>query len=92
MKNVVEDQVASMYAELLPTVPGAHAGCSVCREDVMVYALNRLSPHYVSTLMGEVITRIGIQGAQPGTDATVVIMDAFNFVARNPRCGRRASS
>ena len=58
----------------------------------MVYALNRLTPHYVSTLMGEVITRLGIQGAQPGTDATVVMLDAFTFVARNPRCGRRANT
>ena len=88
MKNVAEDQVASLYTELLPTVAEAHAGCSVCREDVMVYALNRLSPHYVSTLQGEVLSRLDIQGGQLGTDATVVILDAFRFVARSPRCGR----
>ena len=87
MKNVVEEQVASMYAELLPTVPEAHAGCAVCREDVMVYALNRLPAHYVSTLKGEVITRLNVQAGQASTDATVVMLEGFRFVARNPRCG-----
>jgi competence protein ComFB len=92
MKNVVEDQVASLYAELLPTVPEAHRGCAVCREDVMVYALNRLPPHYVATLKGEVLSRLDIQKGQGGTDATVAILEGFRFVARNPRCGQAAAS
>ncbi len=88
MKNVVEEQVASLYAELLPGVPDAHPGCAVCREDVMVYALNRLPAHYVATLKGEVLSRLDIQAGQAGTDATVAMMAAFRFVAANPRCGR----
>ena len=87
MKNVVEEQVASMYAELLPTVPEAHAGCAICREDVLVYALNRLPAHYVSTLKGEVITRLNVQMGQASTDATVVVLEGFRYVARSPRCG-----
>jgi len=87
MKNIAEDHVASTYAELLPTVPEAHPGCQVCREDVMVYALNRLPPHYVSTLKGEVISRLNVQAGQAFTDTTVVMLEGFRFVARNPRCG-----
>lgn len=90
MKNVVEDHVASLYAELLPGVPGAHADCALCREDVLVYALNRLPPHYVSTLRGEVLSRLGMQAGQPGTDATVAMLEGFRFVQANPRCGRAA--
>jgi len=92
MKNVVEDQVASLYAELLPTVEDAHRDCSLCREDVMVYALNRLPAHYVATLKGEVLTRLDIQAGQAGTDATVAMLEGFRFVAANPRCGRKAVS
>jgi hypothetical protein len=87
MKNVVEDQVASLYAELLPTVPEAHPGCAVCREDVMVYALNRLPAHYVATLKGEVLSRLDIQVGQASTDATVAMLEGFRSVARSPRCG-----
>ncbi len=88
MKNVVEEQVASLYAELLPGAREAHAGCAVCREDVMVYALNRLTPHYVASLKGEVLSRLDIQAGQAGTDATVAVMEGFRFVGANPRCGR----
>ena len=87
MKNVVEEHVASTYAELLPTVPEAHPGCPICREDVMVYALNRLPAHYVSTLKGEVITRLNVQAGQASTDTTVVVLEGFRYVARSPRCG-----
>ena len=87
MKNIAEDEVATLYSELLPTVPEAHPGCAVCREDVMVYALNRLPAHYVSTLKGEVISRLNAQAGQASTDATVVMLEGFRFVARNPRCG-----
>lgn len=88
MKNVVEDHVAALYNELLPGVEQAHRDCALCREDVLVYALNRLPPHYVATLKGEVLSRLGIQSGQPGTDATVAMLEGFRFVAANPRCGR----
>lgn len=91
MKNIVEDQVASLYTELLPGVGDAHQGCALCREDVMVFALNRLPSHYVATLKGEVLTRLDIQAGQSGTDATVAMLEGFRFVAANPRCGRKLS-
>lgn len=87
MKNVVEEFVKSLYDELRPGVPGAHQ-CQVCEEDVLVYALNRLPAHYVSTRKGEVLSRLDIQVGQPRTDATVALMEGFRFVAANPRCGR----
>lgn len=89
MKNVVEDFVRSLYDELKPTVPDAHE-CPVCHEDVLVFALNRLPPQYVSTAKGEVISRLEIQVGQSRTDVTVALMEAFRFVNANPRCGRVA--
>lgn len=88
MKNVVEDQVSSLYADLLPSQANGHQGCQLCREDVLVFALNRLPSHYVATLKGEVLTRLDIQAGQAGTDATVAMLEGFRFVAANPRCGR----
>ena len=87
MKNVAEEFVRSLYAELRPGVPKMH-DCPTCEEDVLVYALNRLPPHYVSTLKGEVLSRLDIQVGQSRTDATVAIMEGFRFVVSNPRCGR----
>lgn len=87
MKNVVEEFVKSVYAELRPGVPGAH-DCPICSEDVMVFALNRLPPQYVSTAKGEILSRLEIQVGQSRTDATVAIMEGFRFIGANPRCGR----
>ncbi len=88
MKNVVEDLVRSLYGELLPRAPDAH-DCPLCREDVLVYALNRIPPHYVATLKGEVLSKLDLEVGQSRTDATVVIMEGLRYVAANPRCGRK---
>jgi competence protein ComFB len=91
VKNIVEEFVRSLYAEMRPGVKDSH-DCPVCEEDVMVFALNRLPPQYVSTTKGEVLSRLDIQTGQHRTDATVAMMEAFRFVAANPRCGRSAPS
>lgn len=88
MKNVVEDLVRRTYQELLPTVPDA-CGCELCREDVMVYALNRLPPHYVATLKGEVLTRLDMQGDQGRADVAIAVMEAFRAVGAAPRHTRK---
>ena len=43
------------YDTLRPQYP-TFCGCDTCRGDVLVYALNRLAPHYVSTRAGEILT------------------------------------
>ncbi|MGA2384207.1 MAG: late competence development ComFB family protein [Gemmatimonadales bacterium] len=90
MKNVVEALVVREYDRLLPAVPGA-CNCDVCREDVMVYALNRLQPHYVATPAGEVISSVEMEKVQGQADIAVALMDAFRVVASAPRHGKRAT-
>jgi len=90
MRNVVEAVVVREYDRLLPTVPGACA-CAVCREDALVYALNRLQPHYVATPAGEVISSVEMEKVQGQADIVVALMDAFRVVASAPRHGKRAT-
>jgi competence protein ComFB len=87
LKNVMEEVVSALYQELLPGTRDQH-DCPLCREDVMVYALNRLPPHYVTTRKGEVLSNVDLQAGQSRTDVTVAIMEGFRFVAANPRCDR----
>jgi competence protein ComFB len=91
VRNIVEDLVRRVHDELAPTVPEAHPDCAVCREDVMVYALNRLEPHYVATPRGEVLSKLDLEGDQRRADAMIVLTEAFRYVAANPRCGRPRS-
>ena len=91
MRNVVEDIVKLMYPELLPTVADAH-DCPVCREDVYVYTLNRVAPHYVATLKGEVLSKLAMQGDQGRADISIALMEGLRAVAAAPRCGRGAAA
>ncbi len=90
MKNVVESLVIREYDRLLPTVAGA-CGCALCREDVLVYALNRVQPHYVATPAGEVISHVEMEKVQGQADIAVALMDAFRVVQSAPRHGKRAT-
>ncbi len=89
MKNVLEAMVAREYAELLLTMPTA-CGCKMCREDVMVYALNRLPPRYVATLEGEVLSEVRMEAEQGRADITVALLEAMRVVAASPRHPVRA--
>jgi competence protein ComFB len=87
VKNVTEMLVARSYDELLSTMP-EFCRCEVCRDDVLVYALNRLPPHYTSTLKGEVVSKLEMEAGQGSIDVTVVLLDGMRRVAVSPRCGR----
>ncbi len=88
MRNVLEALVARQYTALLPTVKDA-CGCPLCREDVLVYALNRLPPRYVATLTGEVVSEVNMEGDQGQADIAVALMEAFRVVGASPRHTRR---
>ena len=91
MRNLVEALVVREYDRLLPTVAGA-CGCAVCREDILVYALNRLQPHYVATPAGEVISSVEMEKVQGQADIAVALMDAFRVVGASPRHERKKST
>jgi len=74
------------YEALRPGVRG-FCGCATCRGDVLVYALNRLTPHYVSTPQGEVLTELALGSDQERARLSVILLEGFRRVAMAPRCG-----
>jgi competence protein ComFB len=64
-------------------------GCDTCRGDVLVYALNRLSPHYVSTRAGEILTGLSMGTDQEAAKFTVILIEGYRRVALAPRCGSK---
>jgi len=64
-------------------------GCDTCKGDVLIYALNRLSPHYVSTRQGEVLTELSLGSDQERAKLSVVLIDGFRRVGLTPRCGAK---
>jgi hypothetical protein len=89
IRNLAEDHVAASYDALRHHFPH-FCGCSVCREDVLVYALNRVSPRYVATLEGTVVTEVNLEKKQNRAPIDVVVMEAFRKISLAPRCGARS--
>jgi hypothetical protein len=56
---------------------------------VLVYALNRLSPHYVSTRQGEILTELSLASDQEKAKLDVVLLEGFRKIALAPRCGAK---
>jgi competence protein ComFB len=85
-------EAAQKEYEVLRQQYSGFCGCDTCRGDVLVYALNRLSPHYVSTRAGEIITGLTMGTDQETAKLTVILIEGFRRVALAPRCGAKSVS
>lgn len=86
--NVTLEVVQREYDSLREAFP-RFCGCDTCRGDVLVFALNRLAPHYVSTRQGEILTELSLQSDGEKAKLDVALVDAFRKVALAPRCGAK---
>ena len=88
MTNVTFEVLQREYAKLRPQLP-RFCGCDTCRGDVLVFAMNRLSPHYVSTRQGEILTELSLGSDQEKAKLDVALLEGFRKVGLAPRCGAK---
>ena len=88
VSNLTMEVVLREYPSLRDAFP-KFCGCDICRGDVQLYALNRLSPHYVSTRQGEILTKLTLQSDQEKARLDVALLEGFRKVAQAPRCGAK---
>jgi competence protein ComFB len=86
--NLVEEHVHSSYESLRSRFP-EFCGCDVCRDDALVYALNRVPARYVSSLQGSVLTEVNLEKDQSRAAIDVAMMDGLRKISLSPRCGAR---
>ncbi len=86
--NVTSEVLQREYGTLRERLP-TFCGCDMCRGDVLVYALNRLAPHYVSTRQGEILTELSLASDQEKARLDVTLLEGFRKVAIAPRCGAK---
>ena len=91
IQNLVEGRVRESYGALVPRFP-QFCGCDTCRDDVLVYALNRLPPRYVTTVEGQTVSDVALGGHQDRAMIDVAVMDGIRRVAAAPRCGRQSGA
>lgn len=88
--NVNMEVVQKEYQSLRDSFP-KFCGCDTCRSDVLVYALNRLTPHYVSTRQGEILTELSLASDQEKAKLDVALLEGLRKVSLAPRCGTKPS-
>jgi competence protein ComFB len=88
IRNLVEDHARDCYATIVRRFPD-FCGCDVCREDVLVYALNRVGPRYVTSTKGHAVTDVALEREQDRVVIDVALLEGLRKVGAAPRCGRR---
>jgi hypothetical protein len=91
IRNLVEDHVVAAYDSMRPHFPD-FCGCETCREDALVYTLNRIPARYVATPTGSVVTEVNLEKGQSRAAIEVAMMEALRKVSMAPRCANRAKS
>jgi late competence development protein ComFB len=88
IRNLAEDHVVQSYESLRHHFPD-FCGCDACREDVLVFTLNRVAPRYVVSLEGSVLTEVNLETEQSRAPIDVAMMEGFRKVSLAPRCATR---
>ena len=86
IRNMVEEHVAASYGALRCHFPD-FCGCEICRDDVLVFTLNRIPARYVSSLQGSVLTEVSLEKEQSRAAIDVAMMEALRKITLAPRCG-----
>lgn len=81
-QNIMEDFVTQKLDEVIDDLDCCK--CDQCREDIISYALNRLSPKYVSTEMGKAFVKIDTMSSQFEIDILTAIYEGAAIVKKNP--------
>lgn len=89
--NLVEEHVTAAYDTLRGNFP-EFCGCPICRDDVMVFTLNRVPARYVSSRQGTVLTEVTLEKDQSRAAIDVVMMDGLRRISQSPRCGSRGKA
>lgn len=82
--NVMEHHVVEAIDRLKGTVPG-FLDTPEHREDVVVFALNRLPPKYVVGDAGKAVTEAALDAPQQRTAIDIQVIEALRQVTRYPR-------
>jgi hypothetical protein len=89
--NLVEQHAQAAYDSLRSHFPD-FCGCNVCRDDALVYTLNRVPARYVASRTGSVVTEVNLEKEQNRAAIEVAMMDALRRITLSPRCGNRVKS
>jgi hypothetical protein len=90
IRNLAEEHVNAVYEAMLQHFPD-FCGCEICREDALVFTLNRIPARYVSSRTGSAVTEMNLEKEQNRAATQVAMMEALRKINMAPRCGARGT-
>lgn len=91
IRNLVEDHVVWAYEALRTHFP-EFCGCDICRDDALVFTLNRIPARYVASVTGSAVTELNLEKDQSRAAIEVAMMEALRKITLAPRCGGKGKS
>ena len=82
--NYAEDWVWDAIADIKKQRPDI-CFSDICRHDMATYALNKITPSYATSNIGNIHTKIKIMESQYRMDLLMVVVNAVEKVSQNPR-------
>lgn len=89
--NLVEAHVIAAYDAMRPHFPD-FCGCEICRDDALVFTLNRVPARYVSSLTGSVVTEVNLEKEQSRAAIEVAMMEGMRKIGLAPRCDAKGAN
>lgn len=84
IKNCMEEFVFERIESILLEQKNI-CKCEQCKTDIALLALNKLTPHYVSTDRGDTFTRLSLYEKNNEINIICAIAEAITIVGANPR-------
>ena len=84
IRNLVEEHVREAYQGIKKRFP-EFCGCDLCREDVLVFALNRVPPRYVTSHKGKAVSEVNLDKEQNRAVIDVALIEGIRRVTESPR-------
>ena len=78
MEELVEERLDEVIGEL------GCCNCNQCRNDILSYALNRLSPKYVNSEFGKAMVKLDTMSYQFDIDILTALYDGASLVKLHP--------
>jgi hypothetical protein len=91
IRNLVEEHVVWAYEALRTHFP-EFCGCQICRDDALVFTLNRIPARYVASVQGSAITEVNLEKEQNRAAIEVAMMEALRKITLAPRCGEKGTT
>lgn len=84
VKNITE-MVVEKKLDVLLERDDKCCKCQQCREDILVYTLNHLSPHYVSTDQGQLYSKAKTLSIHYDVEILTALTKSIKLVTEHPR-------